>query len=212
MLRPAAYLGGAWATQRLGLDPLAGLLRLSGWWALAFLLAALSVGALRGLLAGFARWRPLRHGRRLADWNGLVRARRPLGLSACAYAALHCALYFMLELDADPAALWLELQEKRYLQWGAAAMLVLLPLAATSNRWAQQRLGRLWPRLHAAAYLAAGLALAHDTLQAKPGHEGPWWATGLFTLLLLLRLRGWFNGQNQPTQTVQREGLAHRRH
>lgn len=191
---PALALAGRLATGRLGADPLHTLVHHTGWWALALLLATLAVTPLRRLSAWLsARVAPRlgnRWGRRLSDWNGLVRQRRQLGLWTFGYASAHLGLYAVL--DAGSATeLWLSLCEQRHLAWGAAAWLLLLPLAATSNGAAMRRLGRHWATLHLLAYPAAGLGLLHTWLQAKAGLDLPWGFALATAALLASRLWAW---------------------
>jgi methionine sulfoxide reductase heme-binding subunit len=88
--------------------------------------------------------------------------RRMLGLFAASYAFVHgwawCRQYgydwsFLLD------ELW-----RLYLALGLAAVLLLVPLTATSNAWARARLGAAWARLHQIAYAIALLALLHFML------------------------------------------------
>src|SRR5689334_7800500 len=79
---PGVGLAVRGAAGGLGVDPLHTLLHDTGSAAIMLLLATLSISALRWLLTAAARRVPFGWGRRLADWNGLVRLRKPLGLAA----------------------------------------------------------------------------------------------------------------------------------
>jgi methionine sulfoxide reductase heme-binding subunit len=73
---------------------------------------------------------------------------------------------------------------------GTAALLLSIPLLATSNRRAARRLGgKRWKRLHRGAYLIAALAILH--LWLVPQDDGPPGnivATTLVAIALLLRV------------------------
>ncbi|MEQ8232160.1 MAG: protein-methionine-sulfoxide reductase heme-binding subunit MsrQ [Gammaproteobacteria bacterium] len=185
-LLPAARLAAGAFDGSLGLNPLETLLMESGRWALVFLLLALTVTPLRRLLAGHARWRQRRYGRRLSDWNWIVRLRRMIGLLAFFYAVLHVALYAVLDHGLDAGAILADVATRPFLVVGAFALLVLTLLAVTSTDHMVARLGRRWRRLHRLAYVAAVLVLVHFWWQLKPGmHDAV-----PYTLIALVLL-GW---------------------
>lgn len=136
----------------------------SGNWAIAFLIAALAVTPLTGRLPGL-RW--------------LLRHRRAIGLAAFGTSMVHLALYALamgalkpMLAEAGAPGIWT----------GWAALLLLLPLAATSSDRAMRALGRGWKKLQRLAYPAGLLALAHMALV----HDGaiPALVTGGGLLLL----------------------------
>ncbi|MCE2657390.1 MAG: ferric reductase-like transmembrane domain-containing protein [Rubrivivax sp.] len=141
----------------------------------------------------------------MADWNGLIRHRRAMGLWAFAYASAHLLLYAILDAGSW-AALWMEVGEKTYLMIGIMAWTAMLPLALTSNQRAIRALKKNWQRLHRLAYAAGLLAVAHLVLQAKAGDDAhlPWVAAAL--LVGGLRLLAWRLGDKGPAQIVQRSG------
>jgi len=179
-----------------GADPLQVLIHASGFWALALLLATLSVTPLRRASVWLARAVAVRFGRRISDWNFLVRQRRALGLWSFFYAALHVALHTVLEAGSL-AELWQDASERRFILFGLAAFALLVPLAATSTQGWMRRLKRSWSRLHLLVYPAAALALAHLWWQTKLGHERPWGFAGLAAVLLVARLMSWWAGDRR---------------
>jgi len=160
-----------WAGWDLGANPVETLTHTTGLWALRFLLASLAVT-------------PLRHALR-APW--LAPLRRTLGLWAFTYAALHLAIWLVLDLDLEPGNLLEEVAKRPFVTLGLAAFLLLLPLALTSTRGWQRRLGRRWLKLHRLAYVAAFLAVLHFLWLVK----ADWLEPGLYAaaLALLLGLR-----------------------
>lgn len=146
---------------------------------------ALGLAALRLLLATLAVT-PLR---RLTRYTPIASLRRMLGLWAFAYAAAHLAFYLAMELDFSLAQLWEEAMKRRFILFGLAAFLALLPLALTSTRRAIKALGgRRWQALHRLAYVAGLAACVHFLLRVKGFQIEPWVYAALLTVLLLARL------------------------
>lgn len=124
----------------------------------------------------------------LSGWNWLAPLRRWLGLYAFAYASLHVSIFVVLDYGLDLALMWDTVLEKRYILAGLAAFLILLPLALTSTRGWQKRLGRDWKRLHRGAYLAAALAVLHFAWLVKADLTEPLLYGAAVAGLLALRL------------------------
>ena len=80
--------------------------------------------------------------------------------------------------------------KRKFITLGMATFLLLLPLALTSSKRMEKRLGfRAWKRLHRLAYLAGALACTHYFLRFKLPEPWPIAAAVLLLLLLGLRLR-----------------------
>ena len=95
-----------------------------------------------------------------------------------------------MELDFSLPLLWHEAGKRRFIFFGLAAFLMLLPLALTSTRAAIRRLGgRRWQALHRLAYVAALAASIHFILRVKGFQAEPWIYAGLLAALLLIRLK-----------------------
>ncbi len=170
---PAALMGALMALGRLGVNPAEILLRQPGSWSLQLLLLVLSVGPLRQALVMLSSWRLAQYGKRLSDWNWLMRLRRPIGLAAFFYALLHLTVYALLDLNGDWHELLDDLRDKRHVAAGMASVLLLVPLALTSTDAAMRLLKRHWKRLHTLVYPATLLALTHFVLLSKPGVRAP---------------------------------------
>jgi sulfoxide reductase heme-binding subunit YedZ len=180
-LRVAVHVGALlplatllWAAQqhRLGPDPVGEAILRTGRYALALLLLSLLPTAIR-LASGWAR---------------ALRVRRALGLYAFLYGVLHLAIYAGLDYRLDAGLLLQAVREGRSVQVGLAALLILVPLAATSTRGWVRRLGPNWRRLHRLVYLAAALAVLHYAWKFKELRREPLVAAASLALLLLLRL------------------------
>ena len=165
-------LGGA----SLGANPVATLTDALGLWALRLLLATLAMTPLR-FVTGQPRW---------------LQYRRMLGLYAFFYLALHLAMYFAIDQGFDWRVLLEDVVRRRWITLGMAAFVLLVPLAVTSTRAAQRRLGRRWQQLHYAIYPAALLGCWHFYWQVKRDVREPLAYAAVFALLMLVRaVRGW---------------------
>ncbi|MGB5077673.1 MAG: ferric reductase-like transmembrane domain-containing protein [Sphingorhabdus sp.] len=118
----------------------------TGEWSARFMVLAMMLGPLLALL-GPARW---------LVW--CVQRRRSLGVAAFGYAALHLVFYVidMGNLDDILAEFW---ALGIWTGWGA--MLLFVPLAATSNDASMRALKTGWKRLQRLVYPAALLVLVH---------------------------------------------------
>jgi sulfoxide reductase heme-binding subunit YedZ len=117
------------------------------------------------------------------------RWRRPLGLYAFFYAAVHFLIFIWVDLGLNWAFIVEGFIQKPYALVGFTAFLLLIPLAVTSTKGWQRRLGKTWKRLHSLVYYAAGLVVLHYTWVVKTDIREPLlWGFGI-GLLLLLRNR-----------------------
>jgi sulfoxide reductase heme-binding subunit YedZ len=129
----------------LGPDPGKVLLNRFGLGVLVLLLVTLSLTPLQ----------------RMTAWPGWFLVRRQLGLWSLTYALLHLAVYLVFVLGLDWGQLGVELVDRPYIIVGALALLGLLTLSLTSNRFSQRRLGAKWKKLHRLVYVILGLGLLH---------------------------------------------------
>ena len=172
-LLPLLLLVVAGLNDGLGPDPAQVLVRELGQWALRLLLLVLALNPLI----------------KLAGLRSLAQYRRMLGLFTCFYAVLHFLGYVVLVLGLHWQQLDEELLERPYIVLGFGALLALLPMAATSTRYWQRRLGRNWKRLHRLVYPAAVLALLHLLWQVRSDYGEFLLYALVFAVLMLLRAR-----------------------
>jgi sulfoxide reductase heme-binding subunit YedZ len=172
-LLPLAALAAGAARGALGANPIETITHETGDWALRLLLATLAITPLR----------------RLSGWAFLAPWRRSLGLLAFGYATLHFATFLALDLGFDLSALGEEVAERPYVTLGFTAFGLLAPLALTSTRGWQRRLGRRWVMLHRLVYVAAGCAVLHFLWLVKADLAEPLAYAGVLALLLAARLR-----------------------
>ena len=134
----------------------------------------------------------------LRQWVGRpwpIRIRRMLGLFTFFYACLHLLTFAHFFLGWSPVILWEELVERPYIMVGFIGWLFMLPLAITSTRGWQRRLGRSWRRLHKLVYPAAVLGCVHLLWQVRSDAAEALVYCAIFALLLGWRARIFLSGQ-----------------
>jgi sulfoxide reductase heme-binding subunit YedZ len=158
----------------LGANPIEELMHRLGIWGLNFLLITLTVTPLR----------------RLTGLNWLLRFRRMLGLFAFFYLLMHFLTYMGLDQRFDLAAIIEDIAERPYITVGFTALMLLVPLAATSTHAMMRRLGRRWQKLHRLVYLIAILGVVHFYWQVKLDTLEPLIYATILAILLGYRLIG----------------------
>jgi methionine sulfoxide reductase heme-binding subunit len=118
----------------------------------------------------------------------VVPLRRPLGLYAFFYVCIHLTIFALVDYGLDWELIKQAIVEKRYVLVGFSAFLLLLPLAITSTKGWQRRLGKRWKNLHKLVYLAAPLVIFHFLWLVKADIREPLAYGAAVAALLLLRL------------------------
>jgi sulfoxide reductase heme-binding subunit YedZ len=170
-LAPLVLLVWQYATGAFLIDPVLQITTRTGRTALRLLVLSLAATPL-ALLTG---------------WSRLRRVRRALGLYAFLYAALHGLTFVGLDYRFDLELLGPAIRDQRFVLAGMATFLLLLPLALTSTRDWQRRLGKGWRWLHRLAYAAGLLAVVHFAWLTKDLRV-PLRYGALLAVLLVLRL------------------------
>ena len=179
-LVPLGWLVYGAAANALGPNPAEALIRSTGDWTLRFLCLTLAITPLR----------------QATGWNALARLRRMLGLYCFFYGTLHFLSFAWLDMGFDIDAIVKDIGKRPFILVGSAALLLMLPLAATSFNRAIKALGApRWQALHRAVHAVALLALLHFFWMRAAKHNFAEWsvyATIVATLLgwrMLRRLR-----------------------
>ena len=118
-----------------------------------------------------------------------LRVRKLLGLYAFGYATLHFFIFAVIDYGLDVSQIMNIVAKKPYALVGFSALLALLPLALTSTRGWQRRLGSKWKQLHRLVYVAGLLAVVHYIWLVKSDVRQPLLWAAAVGALLLLRLR-----------------------
>jgi sulfoxide reductase heme-binding subunit YedZ len=124
----------------------------------------------------------------ITGFKSVMRLRKPLGLYAFGYALLHLLIFVVLDFGLDAGMIVREISQKWYLLVGMAAFLLLLPLAITSTKGWQRRLGKAWKRLHWLVYPAMLLVIWHYALVQKADISEPLIYAAIVILLFVIRL------------------------
>ena len=160
-------------TDGLGANPVETITHTTGEWTLRLLLATLAIT-------------PLRH---LTGWVWLTRLRRMVGLFAFFYLVLHFTTYAVLDASLDLAYVVEDVADRLYITAGFAALVMLVPLAATSTNAMVRRLGPLrWRRLHRLVYAAGICGVLHYLWLVKADLREPLVYAGILAALLAARL------------------------
>ena len=136
------YLG---FTNDLSANPIEFITRSTGTWALVLLCITLAITPLR-MMTGSSIW---------------IRYRRMLGLFSFFYACIHFGIWIWLDLDFDLIDMWKDVLKRPFITMGFLSFVLMIPLALTSNHWAQKKLGRRWSLLHRSIYVIAGTVILH---------------------------------------------------
>lgn len=137
----------------------------------------------------------------LRDYLGinLVKFRRALGILVFYYVLCHFLVWFVLDVQIV-SQVWGDIVKRPYITIGMAALLLLTPLAATSNNWSIRKMGsKAWRRLHKATYVIAVLGAVHFVMASKTLAVEP--LTYLVLILGLLALRIKLPRRARPAMT-----------
>ncbi len=98
-------------------------------------------------------------------WKTALKVKRALGLYGFLYACVHFGVFVfdngLLDGMIDVAAVVGAIIEKRFAIAGFLALALLVPLAITSTKGWQRRLGKRWKQLHRLVYLIVPIVVLH---------------------------------------------------
>ena len=170
---PVVWLFWRGATGGLGVDPVKVIEHELGKLAFQCLIAALMIGPLR----------------RFAGIN-LLKFRRALGVLAFSFAVIHLGVWLALDIQFLWGQIWADLVKRPYITFGMAGLLMMLPLAVTSNDLSIRRMGAAaWRRLHLLAYPAAIAGATHYLMSVKAWPLEPVLYAAVVAGLVGLRVR-----------------------
>lgn len=168
----------------LGTNPIERIQDTFGQWGLRFLLITLAVTPLRDWFN--------------APW--LVALRRMLGLYAFFYVLMHFLTWLVLDRSLYWPGIVEDIVERPFITIGFAALVLLIPLAATSTNGMMRRLGRRWKTLHRLVYVIVLLAIWHYYWQVKADVREPLVYLGIAAALL--GWRAWKRSGQKRKQAV----------
>ena len=170
-LLPAPYYFYLALTGGLGPDPVKPLEHHYGEIALQLLIIGLCISPLR----------------RFFGLN-LIKFRRTFGVLAFTYVVLHLMVWAFLDVQTLDRVVQ-DIIKRPYITIGMASLVLLLPLAITSNNWSVRRLGPNWRKLHLLTYPAVILGGVHYVWLAKGFQLEPLLYMAVILGLLALRMK-----------------------
>jgi len=156
----------------LGSDPIETITFATGDWTLRFLLITLAVSP-------FRQWFGL---------SALLRFRRMLGLYVFFYACCHFLIWFILDHALSFGDMIEDIIDRPYITFGFSALMLLIPLAVTSNNVMVRKLGRRWKKLHRLVYAIIILGVLHYLWLTKADYLEPGIYALIAGVLLIQRL------------------------
>ena len=168
-LVPLVMLGWDAYRGQLGANSVNNALHITGILSLVFLFLSLLISPLR--------W--------MTGWGGWLAFRRALGLYGFFYAVVHLVIYVGFDRALSLTSTLNEIWMRRFLQVGAVAIVMMVPLAVTSTNSMIQRLGpKRWKRLHRLTYAVVILGVLHYYMLVKSDVRQPLAFAGVLTVLL----------------------------
>ncbi|MGA3066863.1 MAG: protein-methionine-sulfoxide reductase heme-binding subunit MsrQ [Tepidisphaeraceae bacterium] len=162
----------AWNHQ-LGTNPQEFAIRTTGMTALVFLMLTLAVTPVR----------------KITGWNFLSNFRRLLGLFAFFYGCVHLFIYFGLYQSFSIGAVAADSLKRPFIFFGMTALLVMLPLAATSTNGIIKKMGaKRWKQLHKLVYVAGIAGVLHYFYLVKADERKPLAFAAVLAVLLGYRI------------------------
>lgn len=157
----------------LGSDPIETITFATGDWTLRFLLITLAVSP-------FRQWFGL---------SALIRFRRMLGLYVFFYACCHFLVWFIIDHALSFSDMVEDIIDRPYITFGFSALMLLIPLAITSNNAMVRKLGKRWKKLHQLVYVIIILGVLHYLWLTKADYLEPGIYALIAGVLLLQRLK-----------------------
>jgi DMSO/TMAO reductase YedYZ heme-binding membrane subunit len=190
---PIALLGWDAYWHQLGANPVNHAIHVTGFVAIIFIGLTLAVTPVR----------------KISGWNWLSHFRRMLGLYAFFYGLVHFLIYYAFQQSFSMAAVFRDTMTHRFIFFGMTALVLMIPLAATSTNGMIKWLGAAkWKRLHKLVYIVAIAAAIHFWMQPKiAGLEQEIFA-GAVVVLLGYRIIAWQLAETKKARLVAGAGKA----
>lgn len=172
-MAPAIWLLWRWLDGSLGANPPEVVVHFTGLTGLTLLLVTI------GFSPAF----------RLTKWPGIMITRRQMGLWAFFWLLAHMVAWMGLDQYWDWPWIMRDMMDLAYVRYGLAALILLLPLALTSFKRVQQRMGpRAWHWLHRLIYVSAALGVTHFWILTRADYLLPILYASALCGLILFRL------------------------
>lgn len=190
---PAVLLLWDAARDQLGVNEVNFAIRTTGLIGLILITLALAVTPLRAL----------------TGWHRLIAVRRNLGVIGFFYLATHFLIFFWFDRQRSLSSTLGEVVMRRYLWFGAAALVLMIPLALTSTDGMVERLGaKRWKRLQRLAYVIAVGGVIHYYMLVKSDVRQPLAFATVIGLLLLYRIGAHYFGLRAEVRAARAKRAA----
>jgi sulfoxide reductase heme-binding subunit YedZ len=174
----------------LGANPVEKIQDTCGQWGLRFLLITLTATPVRDWFD--------------APW--VIMFRRMLGLFGFFYVLLHFLNWLILDQGLYWSGILTDIAKRPFITIGFAALLMLIPLAATSTKGMMRRLGKRWKSLHRLVYPIAILGVWHYWWQVKADIREPLLYASILAVLLGWRMRKALQIHSLPRSSGEGQG------
>jgi methionine sulfoxide reductase heme-binding subunit len=124
---------------------------------------------------------------KLAPLRLMILFRRLLGLFAFFYTTIHLMVYVFIDRTFSTLSFTSDFAERPYIILGLSAFMMLVPMAVTSTKRAQLKLGIKWKKIHLLIYPSLFAALIHFIWQMKADASTPMLYIVGFTLIILMK-------------------------
>ncbi|WP_163557281.1 protein-methionine-sulfoxide reductase heme-binding subunit MsrQ [Halomonas sp. NO4] len=170
---PALYITWQWFYGDLGAVPSEAVVHFTGRTGLILLLTTIAFGP------AF----------RLTGWVGFMIARRQIGLWAFFWLLAHMLSWMGLDQYWDWPWIAKEMVDLPYVRYGAAGLVLLVPLAVTSFKRVRQAMGeRAWHWLHRLVYVSAALGVTHLWILTRADYRMASLFLGVLLFLVVFRV------------------------
>jgi len=166
-------------TNQLGPEPIKDITHHTGKWTLYFIVVTLAMTPLK----------------KITNLNIWINYRRMFGLFIFFYASVHLMTYVGLDYRFDLESIGDDIIKKKYIFIGFSAWLLLIPLAATSNKRMMKILKNKWKKIHRLMYLISLFGAIHYLWLVKRNLIEPLIFLTIILILLVFRLKfksNWF--------------------
>ena len=170
-LTPLVWLVADYLTNNLTINPIQEATQRTGDTAVTILVLSLAITPIISL----------------TKLRALAPTRRLLGLYAFGYALFHASIFIAIDYGFDFSLVVETIIQKQFTLVGSITLILMIPLAITSTKGWQKRLGKKWKSLHKLAYLIGPLAILHYAWALKADLRWPLIFAAIIILLLILR-------------------------
>lgn len=114
--------------------------------------------------------------------------RKTTGLFAFYYSFAHFLIFSAIDYQFNFSWILPEFKQKPFLQFGLAALILLIPLAISSIHSVKKTLGLWWKRIHRLVYILTSLIMIHISMASKGDIIDPFILISVFLFAMVWRI------------------------